>query len=229
MQRVHRKKRSIYEEKDFEIVSLNSLIKLAKQKTNERIDTGLSEKDMQPVKIPLQDLTDRLTDSLQQMHHHLQSLLMQKLGPDARNVIAAERARQTRSEKQKLEQTAKKLEQKQGDEVENMATNLSELGQDAGDELELLNDYRERYAAILAELLVAKDRLLELEKGLEERANDKLRRSLDKDISELSGEDEGRRLARRRRRRKSSMGGSSEGFTSDENDGPEIPRRGRWR
>lgn len=228
MQRVHRKKRSIYEEKDFEIVSLNSLIKLAKAKTNERIDTGLSEKDMQPVKLPLQDLTDRLTDSLQQMHHHLQSLLMQKLGPDARNVIAAERARQTRSEKKKLEETAKKLEQKKGDEVDNMATTLSELGQDAGDELELLNDYRERYAAILAELLVAKDRLLELEKGLEQHAQEKLRRSLDEDISELSGEDEGRPRTRRRRRRKSSMGTSSEGFSSDDKDSPEVPRRSRW-
>jgi hypothetical protein len=227
MQRVHRKRRSVYEDKDFEIVSLNSLIKLAKQKTCDRIETGLSDQDTKPVKLPLQDLTDRLTDSLQQMHHHLQSLLMQKLGPDARNVIAAERARQTRSEKEKMVETAKKLEHQKGDEVENMATTLGELGQDAGDELELLNDYRERYAAMLAELLVAKDRLLQLEKGLEEHAETKLRR-LSEDISELSEEEDDRPKPRRRRRRKSSPGASSGGFTSDEKDGPEIVRKGLW-
>jgi hypothetical protein len=228
MQRVHRKRRSVYEEKDFEIVSLNSLIKLAKQKTCDRIETGLSDKDMKSVKLPLQDLTDRLTDSLQQMHHHLQSLLMQKLGPDARNVIAAERARQTRSEKEKMAETNKKLEKKKGNEVENMATTLGELGQDAGDELELLNDYRERYAAILAELLVAKDRLLELEKGLEEHADAKLMRRLSEDISELSEEEDDRPKPRQRRRRRSSAGASSGGFTSDEKDGPEIVRKGLW-
>jgi hypothetical protein len=230
MQRVNKRRNRIYQEKEFEIQSLESLVRKAKIKTNERIQRSHSSAVPSTVHLPLQELNERLTDSLQQMHHHLQSLLMQKLGPDGRNVIAAERARQTRSENDKLAATAREGEDKVENpkEGENMATTLGELGQDAGDELELLNDYRVRYASILAELLVAKDRLLELEVGLTKRTSDPaLVRRLSKDIEILSDdEDEVNKMRRRAIRRKSSIGGSS-GTTSDRDDEDAVKGRGR--
>ena len=68
-----------------------------------------------------------------------------------------------------------------------IAEHLSEVGLNIGDELELLNEYRERYADILANLLVVKERLVELEKGLQEQVNEPLRRQLGEEISELGG------------------------------------------
>ena len=229
MQRVHKRRSRIYQEKSFEIQSLESLVRNAKKKTNERIDRSHSS-SIQAVHLPLQDLNDRLTDSLQQMHHHLQSLLMQKLGPDARNVIAAERARQTRVEKERLASTARDGEDKlaNSNDVDHMATTIGELGQDVGDELELLNDYRVRYASILAELLVAKDRLLELEVGLERRTSDPaLIKRLSKDIEVLSeDEDEIDKKRRRAIRRESSAGKSSVGAMS-ERDAEDVGKKRR--
>jgi len=202
MQRVHRKKNLVYQDKDFEIQSLNSLVRKAKKATSERLSRTLTDDSVKSVHLPLHDLTERLQHSLQQMHHHLQSLLMQKLGPDARNVIAAERARQTRAEIEKLEQEA----------GEPRNPNLPELGHDGGDELEQLNDYRERYAAILAELMVAKERLVDLEKGLQRSAgSDALRRRISDDIEELS-EDDG---PTSHRARMAAIGLASGGDTSD--------------
>lgn len=229
MQRVHKRRNRIYREKDFKIQSLESLVRKAKKKTNERIERSRSS-SVQSVHLPLQDLNDRLTDSLQQMHHHLQNLLMQKLGPDARNVIAAERARQTRSEKERLASTAREGEDKLAnpDDIDHMATTIGELGQDAGDELELLNDYRVRYASILAELLVVKDRLLEYEVGLERRTSDPaLSKRLSEDIEKLSEDDEDEINKRRRRaiRRKSSASRSSVGVTFGQDDHREDTER----
>jgi hypothetical protein len=102
-----------------------------------------------------------------------------------------------------------------------MATTLGELGQDAGDELELLNDYRVRYASILAEVLVVKDRLLEFEVGLERRTSDPaLSKRLSEDIEKLSEDEEDEVNKRRRRaiRRASSAGRSSVGVPADKND-----------
>lgn len=208
MQRVHRKKNLIYQDKDFEIQSLNSLVRQAKEATSERLSRTTTGDSVKSVHLPLHDLTERLQDSLHQMHHQLQSLLMQKLGPDARNVIAAERARQTRAEKEKLtKQVGKKK-----DEIATVATTLTDVGRDGGDELELLNEYRERYATILADLMVAKERLVDVEKGLQRRTrSDSLRRRLSDDIEELS-EDDGPSSGRRRM---SYTGFSTGGDSSD--------------
>lgn len=199
----------MYQDKDFEIQSLNSLVKQAKEATAERLTRTMTGDSIKSVHLPLHDLTERLQASLQQMHHRLQSLLMQKLGPDARNVIAAERARQTRAERDKFQQQAKN----EGESKGGIPANVHEMAHDGGDELELLNEYRENYATMLAELMVAKERLLDLEKGLQRRTkNDSLRKGLSDDIEELS-EDDG--FDSRRRRRGSSMGISSGGDTSD--------------
>ena len=42
---------------------------------------------------------------------------------------------------------------------------MSEVGNNIMDELELLNEYRERYTVIVADLLVVKERLEVLKKG----------------------------------------------------------------
>jgi hypothetical protein len=176
----------VYKEKGFEIQSLNSLVRIAKQRTCKRIE-DLSDRN---VKLPLHHVTERLMESLQQMHHQLQNLMMQNLGSDARNVITAERARQARVDNQHLEaQTEKDVEQSRNDGY--IARHLSEVGQLHGaDELELLNEYRKQYAAIMAELLVAKERLLKLETGLRDYAPDgALRRRMSEEIEELIQDD----------------------------------------
>ena len=120
---------------------------------------------------------------------------MQKLGPDARNVIAAERARQTRAEKEKSQQKAEN-----GERLGGIPAAVPVVAQDGGDELELLNEYRENYATIMAELMVAKERLLDLEKALQRRTkSDSLTRRLSDDIDELiedAGFDSRRRSGR---------------------------------
>jgi hypothetical protein len=184
VRRLQRQKHQVYKSKEFQIQSLTSLVKIAKQKTSERL---LRDDTDETVKLPIHDVTERVMESLQQMHLHLQNLLMQKLGSDARNVITAERARQASSVKR---QEAKMREGKDGEEI---VRHLSEIGQVHGaDELELLNGYRERYAAIMAELLVAKERLLKLEIGLRDRASDEaLRKTISEDIDELNDLNEG--------------------------------------
>lgn len=180
MRRIHRQKHQVYKSKDFEIQSLTSLVKLAQERTRERLETDTSEVS---VKLPIHDVTERVMESLQQMHHHLQNLLMQKLGSDARNVITAERSRQTSTIKQQLDAKMKKES-----EADYIAPHLSDIGQANGsDELQLLNEYRERYAAIMGELLVAKDRLLKLEIGLRDDApNEELKKRISEDIEELN-------------------------------------------
>jgi hypothetical protein len=226
LQRVHRKRNQVYEDKDFQIQSLNSLVKAAKQKhcdNFERVDT--EAQDVPPVVLPIHHFTESLTDSLQEMHHHLQSLLMQKLGPDARNVIAAERARLNHDERNKLEKTRSKREQNQR-ESDYIATHLSEVGQNDKDELELLNEYRERYAEILAELLVARDRLIELDKTMQRTAGAKLARRLSEDLSEISDDEvaERRKRMEERRRRRSSVRSDS----VSEDDGDDASKRRKW-
>jgi hypothetical protein len=202
VQRVHHKKRRVYQEKDFQVESLTSLVKTAKQKTSDRVNSDLT--DDKSIHLPLHNFTERLMDSLQQMHHHLQSLLLQKLGPDARNVITAERSRLGGEQKKRLEATMRHKEQ----DATYIPKHLSEIGQSSKDELELLNEYRERYATILAELLVAKDRMLDIEKALEGRTRGELHRRLSEEIAELSGEDDEMRMRRiLERRRKSTSSG----------------------
>jgi len=179
MQRVHRKRHQVYQEKDFEIQSLNSLIRQAKQRTNETAQAD--------VELPLHGLAERLTVNLQQMHYHLQKLLSQKLGPDARHVIAAERARQSQAERARLGKDHHQWYHHHHHHHHAIAEHLSEIGLNIGDELELLNEYRERYADILANLLVVKERLVELERGLQAQVDEPLRRQLAEEISELSG------------------------------------------
>ena len=172
LQRFHRQKRQVYKTKDFKIQSLTSLVNIAKQRTSERLETDSSDVS---VKLPIHDVTERVMESLQHMHHHLQNFMMQKLGSEARNVITAERSRQASAVKQRLE--GKK---KEDDDSRYIAKHLSEVGEVHGaDELELLNEYRERYAAIVGELLVAKDRLLKLEVDLRDRCT---KRVVEKEI-----------------------------------------------
>jgi hypothetical protein len=187
MERFHRQRHQIYKEKDFEIQSLNSLVKTATAKTRERMDAEVLIPDDSSVEMPIHDVPERLMEGLQQMHHHLQNLLMQKLGSDARNVIIAERSRQASVEKERLDERLKMKRLEEGKKDSLVAGHLSEIGQVHGaDELELLNEYRKHYATIVAETLVAKERLLELEKTLRDRAPSEVwRRRISEDIEEL--------------------------------------------
>ena len=193
-----RQKHQVYKKKDFQIQSLTSLVQLAKQRTSERLETDSSDVS---VKLPIHDVTERVMESLQQMHLHLQNFMMQKLGTEARNVITAERSRHASLVKQRQEG-----KNKEGDDGAYIAKHLSEVGQiNSADELELLNEYRERYAAIMGELLVAKDRLLKLEVELQDREPDEsLRRKLSEDIEELNDLNEGDYSRRGQWKRRSS-------------------------
>jgi len=184
----------MYKAKDFEIQSLTSLVKMAKEKTQERLETDTSEPS---VKLPIHDVAERVVESLQHMHHHLQNFMMQKLGTDAQHIITAERARHA-STANKFEAQMKKL----GD-AEYVPSHLSEIGQEHGrDELELLNEYRLRYAGIMGELLVAKEKLLQLEVGLKNSAPDEtLKRRISEDLEELNEIDD---VQERRWKRRSS-------------------------
>jgi Ion channel len=185
MEKMHRQRHQVYKENDFEIRSLYSLVKDAKQRECERV-INEENSDDSTVHLPLHHVTERLMESLQQMHHQLQNLLMQKLGSDARHVIAAERARQINREKSCDIPIVKGTD----DHLEHaiIAKHLSEIGREHGaDELELLNEYRETYASILAELLIAKDKLVEVEKGLRDRAPEgEWRRRISEELEELN-------------------------------------------
>jgi hypothetical protein len=196
IRRIQRQKHQVYKAKDFEIQSLTSLVKMAKEKTQERLEIDTSDE----VKLPIHDVAERVMESLQHMHHHLQNFMMQKLGADARNIITAERARQA--------STVKQIEAKMKKPVEadhEVPWHLSEIGQEHGrDELELLNEYRLQYAGIMGQLLVAKDKLLQLEVGLKNNAPDSLKRTLNEDIEELNDLDEIDYARSRRWKRRSS-------------------------
>jgi hypothetical protein len=126
-----------------------------------------------------QHLMDRLTDGFQQMNQKYQNVLMQKLGADARHLIAAERARR-RSIPPACHQVNTTL-------LENLpetgiGDSLAEVSHNRGDELELLNQYREHYATMLAELLVAKERVLALAKMIENQVEGDLRQRIGREI-----------------------------------------------
>lgn len=227
MQRVYRRRHQVYEGKHFQIQSLTSLVKSAKKKACQKMNEDTS--DVRSVNLPLHQFTERITENLEQMHHHIQSLLIQKLGPDARNVITAERARQDRADRDRLDNTVKKdslQEDKRDPDL--IAQYLCEAGQDSKNELELLNDYRERYAGILAELLIAKDRLIALEKTMQETADRTLRRTLSEDIAQLSGDENDRKGTEKQKQRRRRSTVSSGGFSSDESQSPD-PLNIRWR
>ena len=227
MQRVYRRRHQIYEDKDFQIQSLNSLVKSAKQKACQKLDEDAS--DTRSVKLPLHQFTERITERLEQMHHHLQNLLMKKLGPEARNVIAAERARQDRADKERFGKAVKKnCQQEDRRDAGLIAQYLSEVGQDSKDELELLNEYRQRYAGILAELLVAKDRLIELEKTMQETADRRVNTTLSEDIAQLSGDENEKKGTEKHKQRRRGSTVSSGGFSSDESQSPD-PLNTRWK
>jgi Ion channel len=178
MRRIQRQKRQVYKAKHFEIQSLTSLVKIAKQKTLERLETDTTDE----VTLPIHDVAERVMESLQHMHHHLQNFMMAKLGADARNIITAERARQASTVTQ-IEAQMKKP----GEAGNEVPLHLSEIGKEDGrDELELLNEYRLQYAGIMGQLLVAKDKLLQLEVGLRNHVPDPLKRTLSEDIEELN-------------------------------------------
>lgn len=166
-----RQRKQVYAGKHLQIHSLNSLVKMAKERTIERVDASISS-------LPLLEMTNRLMTNLEVMHHHLQSLLIQKLSPDARNVIAAERARQAKTY----------------DFQELRSPHLIGMAPEYVNDLELLNEYRKRYADILGELLVAKDRLLELERGLQDKESKKMLTSNSKEKKSVgTGHNERRR------------------------------------
>ena len=175
MRRIQHQKHQMYKAKDFEIQSLTSLVKIAKEKTQERSESDMPE---QSVKLPI----ERVVESLQHMHHHLQNFMMQKLGTDAQNIITAERSRQASTARQ-IESQMKKP----GD-AEDVPMHLSEIGQEHGhDELDLLNEYRLRYAGIMGELLVAKEKLLQIEEGLKDSAPDEtLKKRISEDLDDLN-------------------------------------------
>jgi len=226
VQRVHRRRNQVYEDKDFQIKSLNSLVKAAKQKHHdnfERIDTDASDVHCGP--LPFHHFTEHLTENLHEMHHHLQSLLMQTLGPDARNVIAAERARLNHEERHKLERTESRREENQK-ASDYIAVHLSEVGQTNKDELELLNEYRERYAALLAELLIARDRLIEFGETMQRTAGAQLGRRLSGGLSEI-GSDE---AAERKRRREDKMGRRTSALNENvsEESADDVDKMRQW-
>jgi hypothetical protein len=104
----------------------------------ETVDTELSNHS---TKSPFLEMTNRLMTNLHFMHENLQTLLLEKLDQDGRNVIAAEIAREARDDPLVREYESWRMRQ-----------DLSDL--------ELLNEYRKRYAAILGELEVARERWL---------------------------------------------------------------------
>ena len=184
-QRLRKKKHRIYGNNDFEIQSLTSLIKLAKQKTFENINT--EDSDAKSIHLPLHDLMERLTDRLKHAHHKIQNLLIQKLGPDARHVITAERARIRQDEVENHPKVALVLKEEPIIEPK-IARSLDEVGETWGDELQLLNEYRKLYASMVAELLVAKERILSLQKSMNDREG---REKTDDEICEMSDENFG--------------------------------------
>ena len=153
-QRVRRNRHQVYQGKHSEIQSMTSLVTVAKQKTCEALRADRS--------VNLHGIAERMTDNLHHMNYHLQKLLTQKLGPDARHIIVAEGARLPMAEKMRL--AAGFLNHHQGHPADEIAAHLSEVGKNTGDELELLVEYRQYYAAVLADLLIVKENLAKLEK-----------------------------------------------------------------
>jgi hypothetical protein len=173
---------------------------MAKARSLQKLEKGTTDNDS--VRLPIHGITERLTENLHHMHHHLQHVMSKKLGQDAQHVIAAERARQQQAHlagDSIIPHPPKRLLGSHGHQhherhhhhtsADLIAEHLSDIGQaTTGDELELLNEYRERYASILGDLLVVRDTLVEFEKGLEKTVDDTdLRKRLTEEISDLIG------------------------------------------
>ena len=176
VQRVHRIRHQVYEENEFKIESMTSLVTTAKQKTCETINTD---------SLKLHRLAERVTDNLHQMHYHLGKLLAQKLGPDARQVITVERERHSALGRTLADGFVQRHNH-QGHHQDEIAEHLSEIGKNTRDELELLVEYRELYAAVLADLLVVKENLVKLEKDLEGQVGGNLKKELTNEIEDIS-------------------------------------------
>jgi hypothetical protein len=197
MQRVHPSRHLVYSDKDFQIRSIDSLVKLAKARSMEKMEKDNTDNESVP-SLSLQGLTERLTENLHDMHHHLQHVMANKFGKDAQHVIAAERTLQQQAHLAGNSRLPLRLRQdpphSKGNRyaqhpqtgAEFIAKHLSEIGRaNMGDELELLKEYRERYACILGDLLVLRDSLVEFEKGLEKSVDDTAK--LTEELSDLIG------------------------------------------
>ena len=187
MERVRRRRQQVYKEKNFEIQSLTYLVYEAKRKVAEKYDLNPESPNYRPIHLPFHGLTEHLMDTLQQMHHLLGNILMQKLGRDAQHVITAERSR-TKDQELFRDAFNKAEEACQADRAKAHAIpeHLSELGQNtSAHDLELLMEYRERYARVIAELLLAKELLVDLETRLRDSQYEGLRERALKDLNEL--------------------------------------------
>jgi hypothetical protein len=193
-ERVHHQRHRVYEEKNFQIQSLSSLITEAKRKACESLDQCANlhlEPHPRPVELPLHQVTERmmanLMAGLQQMNYLLGNILMQKLGRDAVHLIHVERQRA--KDKGWFKEVFKKVDELEKSKVvqHTLPEHLHELGQNSSaHDLELLNEYRERYAHMIADLLVAKELLVDFERGLQSSSQDEeLRSQVKEDLDEL--------------------------------------------
>jgi hypothetical protein len=188
LERVHLQRHQVYKEKKFEIKSLTHLIEEAKTKACEKLDWDPENPpELRPLKLPFRDLTQHLMESLQLMHHLLGNILMLKLSQDARHVITAERSR---VKGKSLFEGLKKADVIFSDDkmaVHNIPEHLSEIGRDSSaHDLELLNEYRETFAHMMAELLIAKEVLTDFEKQMRNETQDEgLRNQALEDLDEL--------------------------------------------
>jgi hypothetical protein len=193
-EREHHQRHQVYQEKQFEVQSLTSLIKEAKRKACESMDqcTKLhQDPGPRPVELPLHEVTERmmenLMEGLQQMHYLLGNILLQKLGRDAGHLIHVERQRAKDKGffKEAFKKAAELEKAKVGAHM--VPEHLHELGQNSSaHDLELLNEYRERYAHMMAELLIAKELLVDFERGLQSSSQDEgLRSQVVEDLGEL--------------------------------------------
>jgi hypothetical protein len=146
---------------------------------------------------------ENLMEGLQQMHYLLGNILMQKLGRDAGHLIHVERQRA--KDKGMFKEGFKKAaeQEKRNVGAHTVPMHLRELGQNSSaHDLELLNEYREHYAHTIAELLIAKELLVDFERGLQSSSQDaELRSQAMEDLDELAEMDfvaDGNKHGRRR-------------------------------
>ena len=188
VERVRRRRRHVYKEKNFEVQSLTYLVYEAKRKAAENYDLDPESPNYRPLHLPFHDFTERLMETLQQMHHLLGNILMQKLGRDAQYVITAERSRA--KDRELFREAFSKAEEAcemDREKADGFPEHLSELGQNtSANDLELLIEYRERYARMMAELLLAKELLVDFETRLRGSSqDDRLRKRTLEDLDQL--------------------------------------------
>jgi len=187
MERVRRRRRQVYQEKNFEVQSLTYLVHEAKRKAAENYELDPESPNYRPLHLPFHDFTERLMETLQQMHHLLGNILMQKLGRDAQYVITAERSRA--KDRELFREAFSKAEEacrKDRAKAHGIPEHLSDLGQNtSANDLELI-EYRERYARMMAELLLAKELLVDFETRLRGSSqDDRLRKRTLEDLDQL--------------------------------------------